>query len=170
MRFDENDLTMEKTKQELYMDINEASQRSNVDSAKKRACLQHMDYDGFRQMVLGANLFPLKQGEASNIYHERNKGQNINHTASYQMKNNEPGYDESIVKNTLEINLDEELAAPKNQEEFEKFVTKKCRESLQRYTYMRLINFEHFGNIFTGSKAREFDPELLRLLIMTFKE
>ena len=26
-----------------------------------------MDYDGFRQMVLGANLKPIKQGEASNI-------------------------------------------------------------------------------------------------------
>lgn len=26
-----------------------------------------MDYDGFRQMVLGANLMPLKAGSATNI-------------------------------------------------------------------------------------------------------
>jgi hypothetical protein len=34
-----------------------------VDSAKKRACLQGMDYDGFRQMVLGANIYPVKSRE-----------------------------------------------------------------------------------------------------------
>ena len=40
-------LTMDQVKKELYCDINDASIRSNVDSAKKRACLQHMDYENF---------------------------------------------------------------------------------------------------------------------------
>jgi hypothetical protein len=49
------------------MDINEGAVRSNEDSAKKRACIQGMDYEGFRQMVLGANLFPLKSGSTASI-------------------------------------------------------------------------------------------------------
>jgi len=55
--------------------------RTNVDSAKKRAVIQGknsffsnktsfkgMDYDGFRQMVLGANLFPMKSKEVKELW------------------------------------------------------------------------------------------------------
>ena len=43
-----------------------------------------MDYDNFRQMVLGANLFPIKSGEASNIVKFGvPKSNNLNHTAIY---------------------------------------------------------------------------------------
>ncbi len=45
----------------------------NIDSAKKRAVLQHMDYDGFRQMVLGANIFPTKSLELQKF----SKGEDI---------------------------------------------------------------------------------------------
>ena len=38
-RFYEERLTMENVSQDLYKDINESNVRSNVDSAKKRACL-----------------------------------------------------------------------------------------------------------------------------------
>ena len=72
-------LTMEQVNRELNKDINEASVRSNVDSAKKRACLQHMDYDNFHQMVLGANLFPIKQGETASIF--KGYGTTINQNA-----------------------------------------------------------------------------------------
>lgn len=37
---------------------------------------------------------------------------------------------------------------------------------MQRYTYMRLINFEHYKSIFVG----EFDSELLIKIIQTFKQ
>ena len=30
--------------------------------------MQHMEYDGFRQMVLGANIKPIKKGAAASIY------------------------------------------------------------------------------------------------------
>jgi hypothetical protein len=40
----------------------------NVDSAKKKAVMYHMDYDGFRQMVLGANLYNIKRGEAAKLF------------------------------------------------------------------------------------------------------
>ena len=43
-------------------DIDWDSKRVNVDSAKKIAVMQRMEYDGFRQMVLGANLKPSKAG------------------------------------------------------------------------------------------------------------
>lgn len=55
-------LTTEHCRNELHHEINEENKRVNVDSAKKKACLQHMDYDGFHQMVLGANLMPTKPG------------------------------------------------------------------------------------------------------------
>lgn len=41
-----------------------------------------MDYDGFRQMVLGANLKSLKSGEATNIV-RRLQGAPMNFIASY---------------------------------------------------------------------------------------
>ena len=128
-RFSEADLTCQKAKKEMYVDIDQANVRSNIDSAKKRACLQHMDYDGFHQMVLGANLFPIKKGAIDTIYRESNWENNINHTATYRGIV-EKGYDETIVKNTLDIKLEESLNAPKNSEEFEKFVMKKCRDPL----------------------------------------
>lgn len=61
-RFHHELLTTEHIRDEINYEINEENKRVNVDSAKKKACLQHMDYDGFRQMVLGANLMPTKPG------------------------------------------------------------------------------------------------------------
>jgi hypothetical protein len=49
-------------KKELGDSINEENQRINVDSAKKKAVMYHMDYDNFHQMVLGANLKTIKRG------------------------------------------------------------------------------------------------------------
>ena len=46
----------------MFADIDWENKRTNVDSSKKIACMQHMDYDGFHQMVLGANLKPMKKG------------------------------------------------------------------------------------------------------------
>jgi len=155
----------------MQTQINEDAVRSNIDSAKKRACLQVMDYDGFSQMVLGANLFPVKSGAASNIFKPTYGASIVNATVSYQqtvdrLGGTSIGFNEEVVRNTLDMADDESLHAPKNAEEFEKFVTKKCKDSMQRYTYMRLVNLDHFRTIFT----RELDPELLLLLVKTFRE
>ena len=53
-----------------------------MDSAKKRAVLQHMDYEGFHHMVLGANLKPLKKGEAENIFRHQ-QDTPLNFVATY---------------------------------------------------------------------------------------
>ena len=94
-----------------------------------------------------------------------------NHTAAYQdivdrLGGSSIGFDEEVVRNTLNMSDDENLHAPKNTEEFEKFVGKKCKDSLQRYTYMRLVNIDHLRSIF----VRELDPELLLILVRTFRE
>jgi nicotinamide riboside kinase len=43
-------------KQELRATLKEEVHRKNVDTAKKTACKQLMDYANFEQMVLGADL------------------------------------------------------------------------------------------------------------------
>ena len=58
------------------------------------------------------------------------------------------------------------LAAPRNQEEFQKFLKHKCSDSMQRYTYMRLIQVSHYEGLF----ARELDCEVLLLIVKTFYE
>lgn len=71
-----------------------------------------MDYDGFRQMVLGANLKPLKAGSATNIVTTQHS-QTMNFVASYNAITN-IGYDEEVVKRTLSIGMEENLEAPKS--------------------------------------------------------
>ena len=54
---------MEGLRGELQESIQYEEHRSNVDQAKKRAVKQLMDYNNFQQMVLGADLKPLKRQE-----------------------------------------------------------------------------------------------------------
>lgn len=52
-----------KYKDDLKIDINKEYHRINVDSAKKKAVMQRMDYDNFHQMVLGADIKGLRPEE-----------------------------------------------------------------------------------------------------------
>ena len=147
------------------MAIDEENKRINVDSAKKRAVIQHMDYDGFRQMVLGANLKPIKQGEASNIVNSHPTANSINFIATYNNITN-VGYDEESVRMTLNMNLEEKLEAPKSQEDFDRYFSKKFKTSMQKYTYLRLVDLEHYRKTFVG----DFDSELLLRILTVFQE
>ena len=149
VKFDESQLSCSNVKQELRKDVDFENRRVNVDSAKKLAVLQHMDYDGFRQMVLGANLKPIKKGAATEIYNPQGMqaAGNINPIAYYDKLNNfqsQIGYNEEVVKRTLELTASDELTFPQTSEIFEKFLCKKLKDSLQRYTYMRLIDPSHY--------------------------
>ena len=137
---------MDEVQKEMKFNINHGNQRSNVDSAKKLACVQRMDYEGFRQMVLGANLYNIKQGQVASIFDYRATG--FNSTAKVAGKNQVDN--EDIVRNTLGIDLTDALDTPKNVCEFEKFFLKRCQDSMQRYTYLRLIQFENYSRIFGG--------------------
>lgn len=56
-------LNASKYKNDLKNAINMENHRTNIDSAKKKAVIQGMNYDGFHQMVLGADLKGVKTKE-----------------------------------------------------------------------------------------------------------
>lgn len=67
-KLNEDDLlNINRYKYELKNAINDEFHRINVDSAKKKAVMQRMNYDGFHQMVLGADLKGMKPEEITNI-------------------------------------------------------------------------------------------------------
>ena len=144
-RFDESQLTVNHAKKTMKEDMDWDNKRVNVDSAKKIAVMQHMEYDGFRQMVLGANLKPSKAGQITSIYKNKTVEGNINPIASFNLANNFQqegvGYNEEVVRRTLDLSGAEELKSPETAEVFEKFLSKKLKETYQRYIYMRLIDF-----------------------------
>ena len=69
-----------------------------------------MDYDGFRQMVLGANLRPIPKGDAVNIGGPQ--GKYMKFVATYNNITN-IGYDEEVVRQTLSMSLEDKLEAPR---------------------------------------------------------
>lgn len=71
------DISNLKTK--LKEDINREYHRVNVDSAKKKAVLQRMDYDGFHQMVLGADLKGMRPEEIIYVDFKKNEKVLNNH-------------------------------------------------------------------------------------------
>jgi len=60
---EENLLNASKYKEELKAVIDKDNHRENVDRAKKKSVIQHMDYDNFHQMVLGADLKGIKSND-----------------------------------------------------------------------------------------------------------
>lgn len=85
-RFDEKTLTVDNARKNMNEFINWESKRVNVDSSKKRAVMQGMDYDQFRQMVLGANLIPMKKDSVMSIVKPGDS--TMNFKAAYDIKNN----------------------------------------------------------------------------------
>ena len=86
--YKEENLSCKNVQKDLYKDIDWENSRVNVDSSKKIACMQHMDYDGFHQMVLGANLKPMKKGQMERMFDPRGGCEgNINPIASFDIKN-----------------------------------------------------------------------------------
>ena len=92
---------MEHVKRELGQQINEENKRINVDSAKKKAVLQRMDYDGFHQMVLGANLKTVKRGAIESIFTGQSGAPLNPHAAYASIGSFAAGYDEEVVKKLL---------------------------------------------------------------------
>ncbi|KAL4449684.1 hypothetical protein ABPG74_007507 [Tetrahymena malaccensis] len=71
LRSNNINFSVEQVKNELEGFIDDENKRVNIDSAKKRAVLQGMDYGGFRQMVLGAHLFTIKSKELIDMSADR---------------------------------------------------------------------------------------------------
>ena len=121
-------------------------------------------------MVLGANLKPMKAGQMPNMYNHLPSSGNINPIATFNGiahgDEEAVGFNEDVVKLTLELQQHESLKPPESVGEFEKFFCKKCRDAMQRYTYMRLVDFEHYKAIIVN----EFDAEVFLTIVDTFQK
>ena len=76
----------------------------------------------------------------------------MNHLATYDRIAHsdvatEIGFNEEVVRLTLQLKETETLQAPENQGIIEKFVNKKLTDTMQRYTYIRMVDLEHFKQI-----------------------
>lgn len=96
---EENYLDTNRFKSQLKDEISKDNHRTNIDSAKKKAVVQCMNYDGFHQMVLGADLKGIKQGEIYSI--GSNKTNTIMNNISTQNKFND---NIEILKNAFTVN------------------------------------------------------------------
>lgn len=63
----DKDLNFGSIKSEIGQSIKDDEHYTNVDNAKKLAVHQGMDYENFRQMVLGADLKPMKTKEVQTL-------------------------------------------------------------------------------------------------------
>lgn len=107
-------LNTSKYKSDLKEAINKEYHRINVDSAKKKAVVQRMDYDNFHQMVLGADLKGMKAEDI--IYVKFDKNEKILNTCKVMerltkkidvldeiMIESEEGEDENSKGNSIKI-------------------------------------------------------------------
>ncbi|CAD8073549.1 unnamed protein product [Paramecium sonneborni] len=126
-------LNCQSIRDEFEKEINIEHQRINVDSAKKKAVLYHHDYEGFRQMVLGANLYSIKSKELANFgFNETNNEKIFN--SSYQ-KQQQPSQEE--IKQ-LQINIKEIQC--KNFRDFRTLFSKHYNKPLSQDNYAELMN------------------------------
>jgi len=151
-KFSEETLECTKIKKEFDQSVKEDLTHKNEDSAKKQAVHQGMDYDGFHQMVLGANLKPIKKGDGINV--TSNKGRAFNLCLS----NSQIKTDTPIIVTKIE---EEKISAPRNQEEFDKMFSKKLVKNEEKYKYLKEFGLKLFGKLFSG----EVDSELFLRII-----
>lgn len=166
-RFSEDKLNINKIKEKLPDAINEENKRINIDSSKKRACLQHMDYDNFHQMVLGANLVPVKKGSLENINDNKLRSHGLNtHAALQEIISKNYQNKEGLLEKYKEMYKKEEDLArvPKSQSEFEKYFVSKLKTNEERFKYMLNIPISDVSTIF----ARDVNPELLSKILEVF--
>ncbi len=116
---EENYLNTDRFREQLRVEISKDNHRVNIDSAKKKAVLQGMNYDGFHQMVLGADLKGIKQGEIINISNNNTILNNVNTQNKLQnpleiLKNSfvslekEDSRNEKILKNLFDLKIEDQ--------------------------------------------------------------
>jgi hypothetical protein len=64
----ELEFSLSNVKQEMANSIEYEIKRKNVDTAKKLACKQLVNYDQFEELVRGANLKTVKTNEMSDLF------------------------------------------------------------------------------------------------------
>eukprot|EP00826_Nyctotherus_ovalis_P061862 TRINITY_DN8850_c0_g2_i2.p1 TRINITY_DN8850_c0_g2~~TRINITY_DN8850_c0_g2_i2.p1 ORF type:complete len:244 (+),score=42.26 TRINITY_DN8850_c0_g2_i2:26-733(+) len=129
-KFTEDALSCKTMQKEFERSVKEDTTRKNEDTAKKRAVeqgtlilIEGMDYDNFHQMVLGANLKPIKKGDFMNVTSQKK-------VLNLVSKNTEP---EVIIP---ELKIEEEkFVEPRNQEEFDKYFSKRLDTPLDKFRF-----------------------------------
>ena len=132
-KFTEETLDCGTMKQEFQQSVKADSTHKNEDSAKKLAVAQGslsttklgMDYDGFHQMVLGANLKAVKKGE---IMSTKSQSRPLNLVASGKSADTAP-----IPLIGIKLTEEQKDVEPRNQEEFDKHLNKKCMDDGDKY-------------------------------------
>ncbi|CAD8161052.1 unnamed protein product [Paramecium pentaurelia] len=126
-------LTCQNIREEFQKEIDIEHQRINVDSAKKKAVIYHHDYEGFRQMVLGANLYTIKSKELANFGLSQSNNEKI-FNSSFQ-KYQQPTQDDIIQ---LQLNIKEIQC--KNFRDFRTLFSKHYTKPLTQENYAEIMN------------------------------
>ena len=89
-----------------------------------------MDYDGFHQMVLGANLKSVKKGDVINPKPSKSRPLNMIAATSKDAS----AATEAVIVSLSGAKLEEvKMTEPRNQEEFDKYFTKKLTNVADKY-------------------------------------
>ena len=121
---EENLLNASKYKDELKDVIDKDNHRENIDRAKKKSVIQHMDYDNFHQMVLGADLKGIKSSEmyklkpSTSLLNTNFIHQEMVKAKDVQAKNYAIDEKEEIENKIKELNLEDEYTMSKFEREW----------------------------------------------------
>jgi hypothetical protein len=157
-KLNEELINAEKYKLELKGAINKENHRVNIDSAKKKAVIQRMDYDGFHQMVLGADLKGIKQKEIAQlkpesvilnsvaIAHKLCETKDIYAKNFVPLQNDEKDISEFINDklNAMQIKEKDGLTL----KIFEKNLVKNLENIEDKINYLLEISIEEFAKLF----------------------
>lgn len=169
---DKLNLDVQNVKKEFYKSVDDENKRVNIDNAKKRAVYQHMDYDNFKQMVLGANIKPMKTAEMSGVMNIQNPRSVLNANATILSKSNDDSTKEDHPVSILNQSL--ETKQPENFREFKKYFEKilnsasldKTNKLKSALEYINQIPREDYNKVF----GIEMDVDYLIKVIKIFQE
>jgi len=149
-------INAEKYKEELKGAINKENHRINIDSAKKKAVIQRMDYDGFHQMVLGADLKGIKEKEMKqlkpesiilnnvSIAHKLSETKDIYQKNFVPLSNNKLDINRTVAEKLNSLNIHDGLTL----KQFEKNFVKILSSSVDKINYLLELSLNDFTKLF----------------------
>lgn len=173
---------------ELENSIRYEEHRSNVDTAKKAAVKQLMDYENFHQMVLGADLKPLKTLEMKDlINNEGYRPEMIFNHCSTEDNGPQITLINPDASNTLNLATNEEPIDQQNQESFQAIQVKTYSDYKSLFqialtnkptprTEQRLLNFlmvqdkSSYRRIFSMEYEIEYFSKLMDIMLKWTKD
>lgn len=115
----------------------EEALRDSVEKAKWTAVNQHVDYDQYRQLCLGANLKPVEPGAIENIM-DNKAGGKTRRSRRRGNKGEAP---------TIKEALPEPTEAPDGRDEFDRQWRAACKDNGSKFRYLCLIPPQVFAKI-----------------------